>query len=180
MQEQQAKINELARKLGSLLLDRGIRFLQLSFQNLKITEFSFGQVKDFVTQAGLNIPLNQFDLKYYTTNWENWQLLIDTVILDKALYIAEKRDCDNFAFLMTSLSSFIMGLNTCGAAYGVVYNKDTGAMVAAHYFNTILTADGSLYLIDTLNSYPDFVKIEKGKPIILGPWRYEIRGITFF
>jgi hypothetical protein len=180
MQEQQAKINELARKLGSLLLDRGIRFLQLSFRNLQVTEFTAVQVKDFVTQAGLNIPVNQFDWKYYTTSFENWQLLIDSVILDKALYIANIRDCDNYAYLMTSFASFIISLNTCGAAYGVVYNAQTGATIAAHYFNTILASDGNLYLIDTLNSYPEFTKIEKGKPIILGPWRYEIRGITFF
>jgi hypothetical protein len=180
MEQNQAKINEIARKLGSLLLDKGLYFLRASFQGLPVVVYSAGDVKDFTLKAGLNIPLNQFDWRYYTTNWENWQLLIDSVILDKALYIAEKRDCDNFAFLMTSLSSFIMGLNTCGAAYGVVYNKDTGATIGGHYFNTILTSDGSLYLIDTLNSYPDFVKIEKGKPIVLGNWRYEVKGITFF
>jgi hypothetical protein len=178
--EQQAKTNEFTRKLGFLLLNSGLYFLRASFQGLPVVIFSYGDVKNLTLKAGLNVPVNQFDYKYYTTNWENWQLLIDSVILDKALYIAEKRDCDNFAFLMTSLSSFIIELNTCGAAYGVVYNKDTGATIGGHYFNTILTADGSLYLIDTLNSYPDFVKIENGKPIILGPWRYEIRGITFF
>jgi hypothetical protein len=180
MMEQQAKVNEFERKLGSMLLDIGIRFLQLSFQNLQVTEFSFGQVKDFVTQAGLNIPVNQFDWKYYATSFDNWQLLIDSIILDKVMYIAEKRDCDNYAFLMTSLSSFIMSLNTCGTAYGVVYNAQTGAIIGAHYFNTILASDGNLYLIDTLNSYPEFTKIEKGNPIVLGSWRYEIRGITFF
>jgi hypothetical protein len=180
MPEDQAKINELARKVGSLLLDRGIKFLQLSFQNLQITEFSYDQVKNFVTQSGLNVPVNHFDWKYFTTSFDNWQLLIDSIVLDKAMYIAERRDCDNFAFLMTSLSSFIIGLNTCSATYGIIYNAETGNLIGGHYFNMILASDGNLYLIDTLNSYPEFVKIEKGKPIILGNWRYEIGSMTFF
>ena len=178
--EQQAKVNELARRIGSLLLDIGIRFLQSSFQNLQVTEFTALQVKDFVTKAGLNIPVNQFDWKYYTTSFENWQLLIDSVVLDKALYISERFDCDNYSFLFSSLSSIIMRLNTCGVAYGIVYNKNTGALIGYHYFNIILVSDGSLYLIDTLNSYPDSVKIEKGKSIVLGNWRYDVRSITFF
>jgi hypothetical protein len=176
----QAKINEFNRRLGSWLLNTGLNLLRDSFKDLTVVDYSFSDVKTLILNLGLNIPLNQFDYRYYTTSWGGWQLLIDTVILDKALYIAEKRDCDNFAFLMTSLSSFIIGLNTCGAAYGIVYNAKTGATIGGHYFNTIFTSDGSLYLIDTLNSYPDFVKIERGKPIILGPWRYEIRNITFF
>jgi hypothetical protein len=176
--EQQAKINEFARKLGSLLLDRGLNILRMAFQGLPVVVFSAGDVKDFTLKAGLNIPLNQFDWRYYTTNWENWQLLIDSVILDKALYIAEKRDCDNFAFLFTSLASFLTGLNTCGAAFGTVYNKDTGATIANHYFNVIVTSDGSLFCFDTLNF--GFCQIKKGQPVIIGPWRYEIRNITFF
>jgi hypothetical protein len=180
MEQNQAKINEFNRRLGSWLLNTGLNLLRDSFKGLTVVDYSFGDVKTLILNLGLNIPLNQFDYRYYTTSWGGWQLLIDTVILDKALYIAEKRDCDNFAFLMTSLSSFIIGLNTCGAAYGIIYNAQTGATIGGHYFNTILTSDGSLYLIDTLNSYPDFVKIENRKPIILGPWRYEIRNITFF
>jgi hypothetical protein len=178
MRETQAKVNEIARKLGFLLLDSGIRTLQSAFKGLKVTEFSSGNIKTFTLNAGLNIPINQFDYKCYTTDWDSWQLLIDTVILDKALYLAEKRDCDNFAFLFTSLAGFLTGLNTCGAALGKVYNKDTGAIIGWHYFNVIVASDGQLYCFDTLNY--GFCQIKKGQPIIIGSWLYEIRNITFF
>jgi hypothetical protein len=178
MDQNQTKIDEITRKFGFTLIDYGIRLLQMTFRGLKVSEFTYDQVKNFVLNAGLNIPLNQFDNKYYTTDWDSWQLLIDTVILDRALYLTEKRDCDNFAFLFTSLASFLTGLNTCGAALGMVYNKDTGALIAGHYFNIIVTSDGRLYCFDTLNY--GFCQIEKGKPIIINGWRYEVKNITFF
>jgi len=180
MEENQKKVNEIARKIGFLLLDNGVKILQSAFKDLKPTIYSYGNIASFCQNAGLNVSLNQFDYNYFTIDWDTWQLLIDLVILDKAMYIGERRDCDNYAFLMSSLASFLTRLNTFGASFGTVYNKDTGRVVGNHYFNIIVASGGNLYLIDSLNSYPDYTQIKKGQPIILGSWRYEIGNITFF
>jgi len=180
MADDQTKLKEIERKLGLALLDKGIFLLQDSFSGLENAQLTADMVRGYVLNLGLNIPINQFDYKYYTTSWQNWQLLISSVILDKALYLADKRDCDNYAYLFASLSTFLMSLNTCGVAFGEIYDKTFGRFIDRHYFNTILTSDGSLYLIDSLNSYPDYVKIEKDKDIVLGNWKYKLLSITFF
>jgi len=179
MATNQEQVNTIARKFGISLINMGIKFVQSAFAGLKPKEISFSDLKTYCVSAGLDIPTNQFDYKYYLVSWETWQMLLDLVILDKALYIGEKRDCDNFAFLISGLASFLTGLNTCGAALGFVYNRNTGAPIAGHYFNIIVCSDGKLYCYDVLNSN-GWCQIEKGKPIIIENWEYKIKNITFF
>jgi len=176
---EEQKINEISRKLGSILLEKGIVILQSAFKSLKPVSFSFGDLKTYFLNAGINTPLNQFDYKYFSVDRETFEILLDLVVLDKAMYLAEQRDCDNFASLLTSLFGFLFGLNTFGIGYGEIWGKSTGKFIALHYFNLFATKDGKIYLFDSLNP-AESVLIEKGKDIVVNNWKYIIKSATFF
>lgn len=180
MQSQEEQVNRIAIYLGGILIDSGIKFAQSGFKaKVKPIIVSFGTVKDYFINAGLgDVPLVQMDMNYFLTTWNIWGLMIDYTLLDKLLWIADKFDCDNRAFLFSSLAAILTGVNSCGTAYGKVYNDATKDFIAYHYFNVIATSDGKLYCYEPHND--GSCLIEKGKPIVIGGWEYRITSTMFF
>jgi len=173
----EVKISSLLQMAGGKLIKGGIDFYQRSFRNLTPTIFSFGEVKNICIENGINVIQNDKDFFYSTTSWDNWQRVIETDFIDDIKWIAEKGDCDNLALLFASLSIILLRMNSCAYAYCLQTNTETGANVL-HYFNVILTSDRKLYAYEPQND--KWVKIEKGKPIILGNKKYDIKSLTFF
>ena len=65
MAANQEQVNTIARKFGISLINMGIKFVQSAFAGLKPKEINFGDLKTYCVNAGLDIPINQFDYKYY-------------------------------------------------------------------------------------------------------------------
>lgn len=173
------EVNNLSRKFGSQLIDAGIKMVQGAYKNFKPQVVDFNFLQTALTNAGIVSPAIQLDEKYYTTEWNQWELIKDTTLIDKLVYYADRFDCDNFSYLFSSLSALLFGLNTCGATYGAVYNYQTGELIAYHYFSTIITSDGKVYVYEPMND--NWVLVEKNKPIVLAHgWEYRILKIYYY
>jgi len=144
------------------------------------TRISFGAIKDAYDKVGLNsVPVTQLDLNYYTAGAEVWTQIIDriTKILKPLKWTAEINDCDNRATLATCLVAILYGLNTFGNCYGQITNTETGKK-SQHWFNIFVLPNGDLYLWDIEKRA--ITKIEKGKDIILGNWKYSVESVRYF
>ncbi len=186
---QLSQVNTISKNLGFLLLENGIKFVQQAYKNLQPTIFSYGKIREVMDSYGFKGTLDViYDTSYAFLPIEMIEPLVwDTIILvSKFKYKSEFVDCDNFAHLTTALMSFFYGINTCGSCLGTIYNSHTGAKIAGHYFNILITYSGNpfnkyeMWLADSLNPVEVF-KIEKGSPIIMGDWLYrDFQNIKFF
>jgi hypothetical protein len=132
-----------------------------------------------------DIPLSEMDVSYtfLTANDAEtmaWDIM--TFLHQNFKYRSEITDCDNWSFLTSSLISLLYGINTCGTIWGDVYDLN-GKFLFGHYFNGFITYNPvyknfELWICDSLN--PGFVKVEKGKPIIINSWLYKIKRGNYF
>lgn len=179
MANNEQQINEIQKKLGQVTFKQSIAWLQDAFKNIARKQVSYGGLKDiFITNGLKDIPLRQLDTTYYLTDWVSWQSLFENLLINQAKYYADKYDCENFAYTVSSLASLVMCLNTCGRGYGTIYDKDSGAKIALHYFNVIPTIDGKIYVYDAIRDGSTL--IEKGKPIIIKDWKFDLIDVSLF
>ncbi len=59
-----------------------------------------------------------WDSTYWTVSLEDWQKIIADVSKTLPVYLAEKLDCEDFAFLTMTNIAMKYQLNTCGVAVG--------------------------------------------------------------
>ena len=139
---EQEQINNLLHKFGHWLIDDGIKKVRSSFK-LATQQFSRATIQTFLSsQLGLpTSTLSLADEKYFVETWEKWGKIIDYDLIDQQIYLADHRDCDNFASLYSARASLIYGLNSCALAYGNIYDVKTGKYLFRHAFNLIITHD---------------------------------------
>jgi hypothetical protein len=152
MAEDLTQLNKAAHKFGHYLLDSGINIIRIAYK-LKPTEFSRIALLTFLSdQLGLPFStLSLADEKYFVETWGKWGEIIDFDLIDQQIYVADHRDCDNFASLYSARSSMIYGLNTCALVYGNIYDAKTKKFLFRHAFNLILTHENGalkLYLYE--------------------------------
>ena len=175
----QQKVRQIQRKLAKLLIKQGLQFLQGSFK-IEKKVFEKEQIKNFLKEK-CNIPSMWLcDEKYYLTDWQTWQKIIEFDWLDEKEYINEIRDCDNFAYSFSSRMSNWFGLNSAGRCSGWVYSAKTGKRLGAHAFNLILAYDGKEIVPYLFEPMTDEWTIWKGQRTKLGNWEYQITWITCF
>jgi len=81
--------------------------------------------------------------------------------------------CDDFAYLFSSLVSWIFHLNTCGVVHGRVN--------IGHFWNAIIAEkEGKLKLFYYDVKKGGYTEYEKGRPIIIGNWSYTPDSYRFF
>ena len=178
---------KMIKNMDLSLLEIAVKGIQSLYQDLNPRIFSYNRIKETFVSAGLpDILTSEMDTNYAFLDVSTIDdLLWDAMFLiNKFKYRTDVTDCDNFAFFTSSLMSFLYGINTVGTCWGNIYNDSTGNLIAAHYFNVLITHDPvfnrfDLWIADSMN--PGLVKIEVGKPIVLGNWRYEkLRNAKFF
>lgn len=180
----QQELKRLADWLNFSLLEMGVKGVQNTYKNLKPAIFPFGETKDVFTAHGLNVPVSQYDYSFAFLDPDTMEELVWKVmtLIHKFKYRKQVTDCDDFAFLQSSLMAFLFGINTCGASLGTIYNAHTGATIGGHYFNMAITyekGEFGLYCCDPLN--PGFVKVVKGEPIIINDsWKYIVKNAKYF
>lgn len=177
--ETEKKVNQIARTLGKQLISSGISMLRSAFK-IKPVEMDFYQFSDLANNLGVAPIL--LDGKYYLADWETWKAIIKYDWVRELKYVREKFDCENFALTFCSYTGYVYGLNSKGATYGKVYNAKTGKFIDYHYWVAIITndADGQrrLYWYEPMTG--NYVQHQKGKPIIIGNWKYEPINVRFF
>jgi len=172
-------VNQIAKKLGRLLIDNGIKMIKSAFY-LKPVIYSASEIKTFLDQ--FNFPsMSLSDEKYYMVNWNDWKNIIEQDWIAEHQYMADKFDCDDYALNFSGYASYVFDLNSAGACYGTIYNKDTGHFIGGHAFNLILALEnGNLipYLYEPMTrKYTIWVKGQKN---ILDNWEYRINWILLY
>jgi len=177
MNEQQ--VNQIAKKFGRILIDKGIQILQSAF-HLSPVVYPATEIWSFLNQLGFT-SISLSDEKYYIVTLNDWINIIEQDWVQEHQYYADIFDCDNFSFAFSSYASYVFDLNTAGVCYGSVHKKDTGEPIGGHAFNLILAFEGGklgAYLYEPMTH--KYVKWEKDKKNILDTWEYRITWVIYY
>jgi len=168
------KVNTMFHKFGHQLLDRGIKFIKTAYK-LKPKVFTRPEILAFLNgQTGIpNSSISLADMKYHVETWAKWGQIIDLDLIDTQKYLTDVMDCDNFAMAYAARASMVYGLNTCGIAYGNIYDL-TGKFIGRHAFNLIVTHEKGvlkLYCYEPMDDNSNQV-IKGQKIILIHGWEY--------
>lgn len=176
------KVNEIEKKLGFLCYNYGVKRIRSAY-HIKPVIYSREAIRNFVAETS-KLPKDKIylhDEKYYLTSWDILEDFIWRDGLDLINYLDDVRDCDNFAFAMSSIISMMLGINSFGRASGYVYGATTGNKLGAHAFNMPLTIDnGTLHLRLFEPMTDGSCLANQPHNNVIGPWRYEVTRTRFF
>jgi len=174
----QQKIQQFKRKLAKILIRNGLQFLKGSF-DIKTQVFDKKTIKETIKKC--QIPSMWLcDEKYYLTDWQTWQKIIEWDWLDEKEYLKDIRDCDNFAYAFSSRMSNWFGLNSAGRCSGWIYSARTGEKLGAHAFNLILAVENNKIVPYLFEPMTDKWSIWKNQNTAIDNWQYQIKWVTFF
>ena len=180
MEDTQKKLN-LYKFLGASLIDQGQRFLAKA-HHVKITQtISGATLSNFLKGLGLEKVYNA-DHKFCLTSWKTWESLIKYDWVDRKKYLAERRDCDNFADAFAAQMSVIYGLNTAGRARGIkIIDANTGKFLNYHRANLIVATgeSGNLVAYALEPQTDEYAMIKKNQPVTLRNWLYQWNYFEF-
>lgn len=166
--------------LGSRLIKSGGFFLKRAFSIKQMKVITNDYVKSLLTTVGID-KIYCSDEKYYVIDWEIMKEIIKYDWIDKKKYVKDRYDCDDFANSFKARMAEIYGINSVATAGGIMlYSKNTNQKLGYHRANLILTTEDNVsraYIFEPMND--KFCLIERGKPIIIGNWRYELNTINF-
>ena len=173
---------EQALKLGMKFIWAGEEVIRRTF-NVERHEILSTALKPFLSDLlGLKYStISLSDSKYYATGWEHWRDIIWYDLIDQQKYESDYADCDNYAIRYAARAAHLYKLNTCMVAYGTIYNRITGAKLGRHAFNMIVSREKDhtdLYCYEPMNDL--YVLVQKGEPIVVGPWIYKPDWILAF
>ena len=164
------QINQLKKSFGTILLSNGFILLRNAYKVDNFKRVEYGEIQNLITGVLGNIPVPVKDLSFYLADWNVWKDFLDSILVSEIDYYAERFDCDNYAFLASSLASLFLCLNSCGVLHCTVYELKTGKLVAGHYCNLIVAKSGDLYLFDMNNG--GYAPIKKNQNPIIKNWQY--------
>ena len=178
--ENEIEVNKIARKLGNLLIDNGIKFMRSAF-HIEPKLFEYSEFRNMVLAKFPNTTISLMDKKYYAITFWQWKQLIDEDWTHLKKWIIDKYDCDNFAYSFSSYASQVFEINTGGVVYGIVYDKNTGKQIDYHCWNLIITKEAdntvNFYFYEPINNlYSEYL----GGDIIIGNWKYKCLSFIFF
>jgi len=177
--EQEKKVNELARKFGKVIALSGIKMMRSAFDIPYFTLTGEEIAKVIKNYAAGEVIL--LDGSYQLTDLETWLAIIAVDWTEAKKYKKEIYDCDNFSYSFASRMAEIFELNGAAAIYGKVFNKDTGELVGFHMWNGFIAKNGDYFELYMLEPITDlYTKVEKNQPIIIGNWKYEPVNFRLF
>jgi len=197
-QKELTKLNKVIWEFGLNLIYLGIKFVQKAFWSLKKpSTINSNTLKEVLKNLGFTEKdmISCSDQKYQIIDWNTWEWIKDIDLIDKLIYYYDYFDCDNFAFLFSSLAAANYQLNSCGVVYGKVYDKNTLKLLGGHAFNVMVTQEGEKTLQNPDGSFrkepifraycyepmnDGFTLIERNKSIIIGNWIYHPIWFFFF
>lgn len=174
--------NSIARSLGKTLVESGYKMIKSSF-NITPQQVDSNTFIDFLLKKLPKCTLGLMDSNYFLTDIETWKNIIaEDWLQGTKKWIADKFDCDNFAYCFASHCSelYDISVSTC---YGEVFHKDTNASLGFHYWNTITTkeADGKMHLYFYEPENDNYEEIPDGTTtIVMGNMKYYALRIICF
>lgn len=174
------QVNLIARKFANILLEAGYKMMKSAFR-LEPKEIEGSAFYYFLLSKTSGVNHILLDGKYYLIPFSQWLDIINVDWINLRPWITEVFDCDDHAFAFSSHISEMFDINSKGAVYGRVLNKDTGKEVGWHYWNAIVSKeqDGSLHLYYYEPGTDQYAE-DKGGKIIIGNWIYEPKSIQWF
>ncbi len=183
--DEQTKISQMALKFGLSLVNSGYNITRNASSRIQRNSYPNAMIKNFLSdQTG--IPLNAISLadeKYYLTNWERVQEIIDADWTNTFKYAIDVFDCENFAFLFASEGGNLYGFNSFGVAFGEIYDAKTGALLFGHGFNLLLTLDKGVMNLRLYEPQTDECSLWKKGQNNIGmgsKWIYKPKWLIFF
>lgn len=145
------QFNNLMRKIGALQASVGLKTITKYRPVFEPEKINLSVLLSSLKKTGIESSV-ELDVDFYTTSWDNWQLILDDVwgIIKNFNWIADTADCDNRSALTTVLCGLLFGVNTCSGVYCDRYNLD-GGWSGRHWANLITDKDGNTYLYDSDN-----------------------------
>ena len=161
------KVNELIDKVSDLNaeIERLRAAIHAPFEITEGVVITADEARDIFRN---HLPHNTFlyellDTSYFIPSLEDTQRIIKWDTVNKALYIPERRDCDDYGMYMAAMASIQFGINP----FFAVWDFD-----ACHFYDLVITAEGDLYVFepqtDALWLFSEFVpdslhKLNRGK-----------------
>lgn len=165
MNENKIKLN-IYRIFGSQLEDRAHKIKKAAFK-INYTIMDNRLITDIIKQKTGLTPYCK-DRKYWTTDLETINQILEYDWINKKKYISEQRDCDDFADYLNSYMSWVYGLNNFGRFTNTMIYKD--GRKEPHRASIFITSDNSMYALEPQTD--EIIKVEKNKDIIIGGRRY--------
>jgi hypothetical protein len=178
MNEEQQKVNQVAKGMGVILSKNSDSFIRMAIKP---------GVKKILTKAEFQtwISSNYFagvslwDERYHFVDISFWRAFTDIFWGKYEPYLSDVHDCDNYAFYFSSMASHILKINTGGVSSGSVYKPD-GTFIDRHAFNGIIALDNGELKAYIFEPMKNLMTDWKGQKTELGGWKYEVGWSEFF
>jgi hypothetical protein len=108
-----------------------------AFKDFRVFEMTGDALVSKIQAVNIRMPMGRLDNKYYCTDEEGWKVILQDLVTNSSLYVAEKFDCDKYAMKARVIAFERYGLNTCGFIIG-------DAPFGRHSWNLIVTPTGFL------------------------------------
>lgn len=132
-------VNSIARTLGKGLIESGYKMLASSY-DISPQQVAYNDIANLIGNK-LNCEAGLMDSNFYLTTIATWKDIIASDWLQGTKqYIADKFDCDNFAYCFASHCSELYDISVA-TCYGEVFNKDTKVSLGLHYWNVLMTKE---------------------------------------
>ena len=161
-------LQEIAYKLGLMLIDRGMSILSSTF-GLSPIKVSSTEITGIIKKAFPSSSVSHLDNYYYLISADQWKKIIEIDWVDTKDWLKEKRDCDNFANAFCSNASMFYEVNSAGRVYGKLY-RGTQEFVGYHYWNVLITDKKEIYFLEPMN---DKITKYEGGMLLIGTDKYE-------
>ena len=152
-------IRKLYHSLGHKLLDNGITMCRKAYQ-VNPRTYTRSEILNFLTNQ-LNLPASTISLAdeiFYVETVDKWKTITEMDLLNYQKYLADIRDCDNYAMTFSARGSLIYGLNSCATAFGNIYDVNTKKLLFRHAFNLIITHENGVLKLKIYEPQTDELK----------------------
>ena len=166
---------KLYRNLGSQLISKGKWFLNKAIPVKKKVFTSEMVLRRVHTLTGIAPAMA--DRKFYATDMDTWNLIIEYDWTNKKKWIEDYFDCDNFSGSFTAHAADIYGLNTAGRFTCELTDPVTDKHIGYHRAAIIVDKELDCWLLETQTD--GLVKIIKGVYPVIGKWKYKPTYISF-
>lgn len=170
------KVNQIARKLGLILVNSGMNMLQSAF-HLEPIKISSTEINQIILKYLPSVGISHLDGWYYLIPLYQWKQLIEFDWVDTKKWILDARDCDNFSNAFSANASMYYEINSVGRVYGKYY-KGTQEFVDYHYWNVIITAEKEIWFFEPQNDKLTEAKYQGGL-LLIGGNRYDPLNFYF-
>jgi len=185
MPDEVEQINTIAHKFGQKLIKAGSDMIRAVFK-LKPAIYNRSQILTFLNdQTGIpTSSISLADEKYHIVGWDKWLQIMEFDLIDQQQYLTDVFDCENFALAYSSLAAMNYRLNSCGVAFGNIYDPTTNKLLFRHGFNFVIIYDfnGEMKCYIYEPQTDEWGLVEKGKYTILPilNWQYRPDWLLFY